>query len=550
MTRKYHCSECKIRHQRPVAPRCTRNKTMDSEHPRGPTSPTGGTDGALSAELDGGLQEDVESSLRGERERMAAALDELSQLPPGAVLGTGARMRTSATIQPPASFPTPLSAMNAHPTIDVSAGLMTASASGAFNMPQQGIYTGGMFLPQQQMAQVPQSMYQAYSQPLWQPMQVMQQQATLPLQQHQLGTQMFQQQQQQAPAQVYAQPPPQAQAAASTQGPSMTEIQSLIATSITQAMGEMSKKLDARDTEGAIGRGRNKDKNTTRERNSRDRRETRERRERERADNTDEEVELAMRELGLNRDASSNGSGSSASSSASEGEDNSKENKEKKKKKGKSGRDLTTEDGMDPLTPWPQLRVFEGDYRRGPKYDQLSLPEFIDGFLGQAKRHRHKANRRHMYNYLRELMIDLEDRADEWNDIRSCHAVFLTRLERKEVSWTSESKIAKMKNRYIYSAKPLSMANNLANAATTTSNSASREADRVGTASASSKPDRPVNVCARYQHGECTREDGHQGYLHICANCFRNKGRQHRHPECECYAIHGVPNRRKFGGKY
>ncbi len=183
--------------------------------------------------------------------------------------------------------------------IEVSAGLMAASVGGTYSLPQQGLYAGGMYLPQHQAPQVPQSIYQTMPQPMWQPLHVMQQQATLPLQQ-QLGAQLFQPQQLHGPTQVMAQPPMQAQAAAQEPGVNMADIQKLISASITQAMGDMTKKVAALETSRATDRARNKDKNNGRDRNSRDRREMRERRERERADNTDEEVEQAMRELGLN----------------------------------------------------------------------------------------------------------------------------------------------------------------------------------------------------------------------------------------------------------
>ncbi len=114
------------------------------------------------------------------------------------------------------------------------------------------------------------------------------------------------------------------------------------------------------------------------------------------------------------------------------------------------------------------------------------------------------------------------DRPGDWHMIRNVEGIFLTRLEQEDLSWDSTEEISKLKNCYIYNAQ--------------------RSSDRSN--SHNSKQDENVVPCPLYQRGNCPREGPHSGFHHVCAKCWREKSRAHRHPESSCYTAAGAQSKK------
>ncbi|MCP3877744.1 MAG: hypothetical protein GY701_05040 [Sulfitobacter sp.] len=195
------------------------------------------------------------------------------------------------------------------------------------------------------------------------------------------------------------------------------------------------------------------------------------------------------------------------------------------KKYHKSGREMTMENCGKSVAPWPHHEVFRSETGKGATYESLTHSEFVSGFLAQAETEKYAKYSAPMLRYLRELLDDYEDGDGDWHRIRNMHSVFLTKLERRMITWDNDSQIQKLKTRYIHAQR------------------------QRGGKSAAPPPQlakaEPLPIpCQYFQKGECRREDGHNGLAHVCAFCLRDKGRVHKHPESACYSIIGVPRRR------
>ncbi len=182
---------------------------------------------------------------------------------------------------------------------------------------------------------------------------------------------------------------------------------------------------------------------------------------------------------------------------------------------------MVAENCANSRAPWPHHSIFNGPKMRGCEYDNLSLSEFIYGYLCQMEEEKFIQDQPAMIKYLRELMEDCKDRQEDWTIIRNFHGVVLTLIEKRTISWRSQREIAKMRNRYIYNLKP----------------------ERTAP-TAPVKSERTETPCQAYNRGDCSRSTSHNGALHICAHCFETKARHHGHPKTACYAVLGNPKRK------
>ncbi len=297
---------------------------------------------------------------------------------------------------------------------------------------------------------------------------------------------------------------------------------------ITEALKPMAQKLEKMEDWIQDQRTRTKS-SRGRERNSADRRKQAPTATKDLITFTDEDVDSDLRDLGVH-DVSTTSSedtvteGTTKPTTANSSSDG--------KKVKKSGRDLTAEDCHGCTIPWPHHKVRVGLERRGQKFDKLMVSEFVLGFMRQCKDEKFEKDKEIMHDFLMDLMEDHTDWPEEWENIRSFHSVFLAMVESGEATWTDTAKISKMKNRMIYAGSNKS-------SSTSTTNSKTHTAQPTRT-------DKPTVVCYKYQTAECYKEDGHQGFTHCCSYCLREKGRMVKHPERDCYSLHGGPKKR-FG---
>ncbi len=193
------------------------------------------------------------------------------------------------------------------------------------------------------------------------------------------------------------------------------------------------------------------------------------------------------------------------------------------KKPKKSGRDMTAENCYRATVPWPHFYVFEGEKMRGVHYDDLTLGEWIYGFVQQMQDEKWEDDKEHMFRYFSRFTEDIKDRPGAWETIRSLHGIVLIHIERGSITWKSRNAIARLRTRYLYSSR----------------RSPTKQQ------SYTVRSDTNMVPCPAYQKGTCDREGSHSGYTHMCGKCWRDKARVYRHPESACYGVVGAPARRK-----
>ena len=182
----------------------------------------------------------------------------------------------------------------------------------------------------------------------------------------------------------------------------------------------------------------------------------------------------------------------------------------------KSGRGRTTDDFVARRVPWPHHGVYKGQARKAARYDTLSIPEFVFGYLGHATKHDlPPTTQAAMLAHLRELMHDAS--IYPWEGVRNYHGILLGMMEQNELTWADRPLIQEL--RLQYARQP-----------------SSAHTPHYAQAQAARHP-----PCASYQSGACPCDEDHASehgtwVSHICAWCHRVRNRAHQHPESACYS--------------
>jgi len=206
------------------------------------------------------------------------------------------------------------------------------------------------------------------------------------------------------------------------------------------------------------------------------------------------QVESRLRELGVAGDSGSE-------------EDDGKSKMPGKRNKIKSGRVRTAADVARIPMEWPHYHVYRGPDRKPAHYDDLSVPEFIMGYMTILLDS--PDINRDMLMHLRDVMTDTVDYS--WDSARNSHAVLLQQMEQGRITWQDRTQVQEVRRRY---------------------------AQTNGPTLHQSRDTRGPQFCVRYQDGRCTLEDGHSTVRgpvrHVCAFCLRCTGNTYRHAEGDC----------------
>ena len=167
---------------------------------------------------------------------------------------------------------------------------------------------------------------------------------------------------------------------------------------------------------------------------------------------------------------------------------------------------------------WPHESVLSGTSRQRVTYDQLSLPQFVQGFCKNMLQEPDLGVRHHMLTYLSELMEDTVDFS--WQSAKAAHAVLLCDMEQGNVSWQETHKIDRIRRAH-----------------------AQRHTAIRQNQSRSTSGSKPW-FCKQYQSGNCSHKRDHElnGRLqkHICSFCL-SLGKVFSHPEKDCYQAKKQP---------
>lgn len=187
----------------------------------------------------------------------------------------------------------------------------------------------------------------------------------------------------------------------------------------------------------------------------------------------------------------------------------------------KSGVSKTAQDNCVYRQDWPQYHVFRGADREAATYDDLSIQEFVLGFLGVVNRAPQTPHLRDaMYRHLQELMLDAT--RYPWPSVRHYHSIVLHHMEIGEITWENTSAIQELRANYVSQAvNPPPVVHHVPM-------QAQPQAQSQAT----------IRYCGLFQSGRCTTQGDHnstRGFVtHCCAYCMRKGKGQFPHGEHDC----------------
>ena len=162
---------------------------------------------------------------------------------------------------------------------------------------------------------------------------------------------------------------------------------------------------------------------------------------------------------------------------------------------------------------WPHEHILGGHTRQRVTYDQLSLTQFIQGFVKNIIDEQDRDCKDKMLHYLGDLMEDATDFS--WSSAKSAHAVLLCEMERGSVDWFNTERIDRIRRAHAqrHTAPP--------------KQSWQKTTDQA------KKP----WFCKAFQVGTCYHTKDHENngktHRHICVHCLA-QGRILTHPEKDC----------------
>ena len=184
-----------------------------------------------------------------------------------------------------------------------------------------------------------------------------------------------------------------------------------------------------------------------------------------------------------------------------------------------SGEGKTAKDRCRVQVDWPQFYVFRGAGREPATYSDLSIQEFVLGYMALVGRSTAGPRIRDiMYRHLQELMLDAT--RYPWPSVRHYNAILFHHMEMGEITWEDRAGIQELRANY-------------ASQALCSIPQGPSQGQHPG-AAASSTP----RFCGQFQVGTCRQSSDHDSprgpVIHACAYCLRKGKGRYPHGEQEC----------------
>ena len=133
-----------------------------------------------------------------------------------------------------------------------------------------------------------------------------------------------------------------------------------------------------------------------------------------------------------------------------ESSDDEHSTRQAKKTKGKkSGRARTADDIVIAEIDWPHYYIYRGTERRPAKYSELTVAEFVLGYLSSMEKES-SCVQAHMEKHLLDLMRDSIDFS--WDSLRNFHGVLLNQFEMRRITWEDAEEIQALRRAYAHRA--------------------------------------------------------------------------------------------------
>ena len=187
----------------------------------------------------------------------------------------------------------------------------------------------------------------------------------------------------------------------------------------------------------------------------------------------------------------------------------------------KSGQSRTVEDTVIREIDWPHFYVYRGNERRPTHYSDLTVSEFVLGFLSMIDNPRNGFNRDLMLSLLKDMMNDVSQYG--WNQIRNFYKILASGIEMARYDWTDTSQIASIRAQYAHRQVQQPFRQNSRNGVM-----GHQVANSAALQNGSAK------LCVLFQKGECRFQATHEEWMHVCAHCFNVDGLVFNHAEKDC----------------
>ena len=92
---------------------------------------------------------------------------------------------------------------------------------------------------------------------------------------------------------------------------------------------------------------------------------------------------------------------------------------------------------------WPHEQILGGSTKQRISYDQLSLTQFVQGFVKNVLEEENQNYKENMLQYLADLMEDATDFS--WASAKASHAVLLCEMERGSLKWSDTTRIDRIR---------------------------------------------------------------------------------------------------------
>ena len=159
---------------------------------------------------------------------------------------------------------------------------------------------------------------------------------------------------------------------------------------------------------------------------------------------------------------------------------------------------------------WPQDLAFVGSMRKRPTYEQLTICQWLIGFMRIRQEEQDPVIKENMSDYVTELLQDACDYG--WDSAKGAHSVLLHRMQDGVVTWHNVKEIHKIRKRYAHT---------------------------VVNSSVSDKKVLKIVPCLKYNKGQCSRSSDHewQNMLlkHMCTHCHNVLNKTEGHPRKDCW---------------
>ena len=86
------------------------------------------------------------------------------------------------------------------------------------------------------------------------------------------------------------------------------------------------------------------------------------------------------------------------------------------------------------VVDWPQNFILTGSHKVRPSYDDLTMSQWVSGFIRCTQEEKSEAAKSSMLDYLGNLMEDASDFS--WESVKASHAIVLTHMEADHLQWT------------------------------------------------------------------------------------------------------------------